>query len=76
MASAAWNSLASNAGSLLSQDTRSLDGKTSLLVYLARHMCTRKPPMPVLADELPAVVGSTLKTSAQGMSENYSMSSK
>ena len=65
MASAAcvhWHSMF---GSSLSQDTRSLDGKTSLLVFLARHMCTRKPLMPVLADELPAVVGSTLKTSAQ-----------
>ncbi|DBB05487.1 TPA: hypothetical protein ACH3X1_012444 [Trebouxia sp. C0004] len=47
------------------QDTKSLDGKTSLLSYIARQLTTGHPPAALLAHEMPHVVGLALKISVQ-----------
>ena len=47
------------------QDTKSLDGKASLLSYIARQLSTGQPPAALLAQEVPHVVGPALKTSVQ-----------
>ena len=47
------------------QDTKSLDGKTSLLSYIARQLSTGHSPAALLAQEVPHVVGPALKTSVQ-----------
>ena len=47
------------------QDTRSLDGKASLLSYIAHQLSTGHPPAALLAQEVPHVVGPALKTSVQ-----------
>jgi hypothetical protein len=45
------------------QDTRSRDGRATLLQYLARRLAAAQPPAPDLASELPSVVSPALKTS-------------
>jgi len=52
-------------GCHLVQDTKSLDGKTSLLSYIARQLSTGHSPAALLAHEMPHVVGPALKTSVQ-----------
>ena len=47
------------------QDTKSLDGKTSMLSYIARQLSTGPCPAALLADEVPHVVGPALKVSVQ-----------
>ena len=47
------------------QDTKSLDGKTTLLSYIARQLNSRQPPAALLAQEMPHVVGPALKISLQ-----------
>ena len=47
------------------QDTRSLDGKTTLLSYIARQLSTGPAPAALLAEEVPHVVGPALKVSVQ-----------
>ncbi|KAA6421764.1 MAG: formin domain containing, partial [Trebouxia sp. A1-2] len=51
------------------QDTKSLDGKTSLLSYIARQLSTGHPPAALLAHEMPHVVGPALKTSVQEVTD-------
>lgn len=45
------------------QDTRSRDGKTTLLRYIAAQLCTAEPPHALLSDEAPHVVCPALQTS-------------
>lgn len=45
------------------QDTRSGDGRTSALAFLARMLVMSAPPVPPLADELPSLLAPSLKTS-------------
>ena len=45
------------------QDTRSRDGRTTLLQYVARRLASAQPPHALLSEEAPAVVSSSLKTS-------------
>lgn len=40
-----------------------MDGRTSALAFLARMLVTATPPVPPLADELPALLAPGLKTS-------------
>lgn len=47
------------------QDTKSLDGKTTLLSYIARQLSTGPAPAALLAEEVPHVVGPALKVSVQ-----------
>lgn len=47
------------------QDTKSLDGKTTLLSYIARQLSTGLTPAALLAEEVPHVVGPALKVSVQ-----------
>ena len=47
------------------QDTKSLDGKTTLLSYIARQLSTGPTPAALLAEEMPHVVGPALKVSVQ-----------
>ena len=47
------------------QDTKSLDGKITLLSYLARQLSTGPAPAALLAEEVPHVVGPALKVSVQ-----------
>lgn len=42
-----------------------MDGKSTLLQYVAAQMCQGRPPAPLLASEVPQVVGSALKISVQ-----------
>ncbi|PRW57389.1 formin 20 isoform X2 [Chlorella sorokiniana] len=42
-------------------DTRSTDGKESLLSWIARQLASASPPLPVLAEEAPAVVSQRLR---------------
>ncbi|KAL0027450.1 hypothetical protein WJX77_001937 [Trebouxia sp. C0004] len=51
------------------QDTKSLDGKTSLLSYIARQLTTGHPPAALLAHEMPHVVGLALKISVQEVTD-------
>ncbi|KAL0049978.1 hypothetical protein WJX82_001917 [Trebouxia sp. C0006] len=51
------------------QDTQSLDGKTSLLSYIARQLSTGHSPAALLAHEMPHVVGPALKTSVQEVTD-------
>ncbi|KAK9830554.1 hypothetical protein WJX72_012430 [[Myrmecia] bisecta] len=51
------------------QDTRSLDGKTTLLRYIAHTLCTADPPHRLLSQEVPHVSGATLKTSQQEIAD-------
>jgi hypothetical protein len=45
------------------QDTRSLDGRTNALGFLAKLLATAQPPVPPLADALPSLLAPGLKTS-------------
>lgn len=47
------------------QDTKSLDGKITLLSYLARQLSIGPAPAALLAEEVPHVVGPALKVSVQ-----------
>ena len=47
------------------QDTKSLDGKATLLSYVARQLSTGLSPAALLAEEVPHVVGPALKVSVQ-----------
>lgn len=42
-----------------------MDGKTTLLTYIARQLSTGPAPAALLAEEVPHVVGSALKVSVQ-----------
>ena len=54
-----------NANQQCMQDTKSLDGKTTLLSYIARQLSTGPTPAALLAEEVPHVVGPALKVSVQ-----------
>ena len=47
------------------QDTRSLDGKMNLLLYIAQQLSARQPPHAILAEEVPHVMGTGIKTTLQ-----------
>ena len=47
------------------QDTRSLDGRVTLLHYVAQRLTAAEGGSAMLADELPAVAGPLVKTSLQ-----------
>eukprot|EP00192_Tetraselmis_astigmatica_P024447 CAMPEP_0117683308 /NCGR_PEP_ID=MMETSP0804-20121206/20304_1 /TAXON_ID=1074897 /ORGANISM="Tetraselmis astigmatica, Strain CCMP880" /LENGTH=293 /DNA_ID=CAMNT_0005493839 /DNA_START=461 /DNA_END=1339 /DNA_ORIENTATION=- len=55
------------------QDTRSLDGKTSLMSYLASVIFARHPGAPLLCDELPSVMGNGIKIPLADVSEMMEM---
>lgn len=42
-------------------DTRSTDGKESLLSWIARQLASASPPLPVLAEEAPALASARLR---------------
>lgn len=42
-------------------DTRATDGKESLLSWIARQLASASPPLPVLAEEVPAVASPRLR---------------
>lgn len=54
-----------NASHPCTQDTKSLDGKTTLLSYIARQLTTGQTPAALLAEEMPHVVGPALKVCVQ-----------
>eukprot|EP00891_Asterochloris_glomerata_P002244 jgi/Astpho2/2244/fgenesh1_pg.00040_%23_71_t len=51
------------------QDTRSLDGKMNLLLYIAHQLSARQPPHAILAEEVPHVMGTGIKTTLQDIAE-------
>ncbi|GAB4818742.1 hypothetical protein N2152v2_005788 [Parachlorella kessleri] len=51
------------------QDTRSLDGKTTLLAWLAAGLCASAPPAPLLTEELPHVASPKLRVSLAEVAE-------
>lgn len=51
------------------QDTRSLDGKTNLLSWLAGQLSGAEPPAPLLAAQLPHVVSPRLRVSCQEVAD-------
>eukprot|EP01025_Chloroclados_australasicus_P040382 TRINITY_DN4216_c0_g1_i1.p1 TRINITY_DN4216_c0_g1~~TRINITY_DN4216_c0_g1_i1.p1 ORF type:complete len:833 (-),score=101.21 TRINITY_DN4216_c0_g1_i1:1768-3951(-) len=51
------------------QDTRSLDGKHSLLSYIAQQVC--KQGYPILSDEIPSLVRAELKTCLKDVNEMF-----
>lgn len=52
------------------QDTRSLDGKTTLLAWLARQHCATQPPELPLSQQMPHVVSPKLRVSLAEVSES------
>ncbi|BDA46913.1 probable formin-like protein 13 at C-terminar half [Coccomyxa sp. Obi] len=51
------------------QDTRSRDGRTTLLRYIAVQLCSAEPSHTVLADEVPHVISSALQISLSEVAE-------
>lgn len=45
------------------QDTRTADGRTNMLRYLAERLVSEEPPQAVLSMQLPHVLSAPLKTS-------------